>query len=335
MRDGSFGVLLLAMGGPPSCEAIEQYLYNLFSDPLMVQLPCGMLLQKPFAWCLSKVRTPKVAARYRRIGGFSPLGKITAAQAAALEQELAHRGIRAQVTVALRYWKPDTREAVQAIKMSGVRSLVAIPMYPQYCRATTGSSLQKLTRTVKELSGGKDLAVYPIKRWWNRSGYLGCMTRRLHKALDQTAHSDSVGVLFLAHSIPQKFVDQGDPYVEEVEKTVREIVRCANLPEQCPGDKPWFLAYQSRIGPFKWVGPSVEEVIPRMITQGRRSIVVVPVSFVSDHLETLYDIDIVLKDLAYQCGASQFIRVESLNDSPDFIAFLAELVIEEARLQKT
>jgi ferrochelatase len=326
MRSGFPGVLLLTMGGPPRLEDVRPFLYNLFRDPILFHFPLGRLLQTPFALLVSTLRAQKVRRRYHEIGGGSPLGEITLRQAKALEKGLESHGYYIPVAVAMRYWRPDTMQAVEEILHKNAERIIALPLYPQYSRATTGSSLHLLEAVVKEYGSG--LVVQVIRSWWNHPGYLRCMALRIQRALDRIGSDSHVGLLFLAHSLPLRFVHEGDPYVEEVEKTVQSILSIV-IEEYLGSTIPWYLAYQSRFGPIRWVGPSVEEGLKQMGAEGCRKIAVVPVSFVSDHLETLYDIDILYRRLAYRYGISAFERIEALNDAPDFIQCLTDLVIQK------
>jgi len=327
----NWGVLLLAMGGPPRCEDVGPYLLNLFSDPMIVPIPGGPAFRRLAARLLSRLRRGKAVHRYRAIGGGSPLGEITRRQARALEKALEDRGYTMPVSVAMRYWRPSAGEAVAYMARKGVDRIVALPLYPQYSTATTGSSLAALKKAVAE-GGPSRIDVLEIQSWCDHPGFVGCVATRVEKALASAGGApERVALLFVAHSLPVRLVKKGDPYVSEVERTVRGIVGLLDtaLDKRRFGLQAleWEIAYQSRVGPIAWVGPCVEEVVQRMIDKGRHSLIVAPVSFVSDHLETLYDIDVVYRDVAYRRGATHFVRVEALNDAPDFIACLADLVI--------
>lgn len=332
------GVLLLAMGGPPRCEDVGPYLLNLFSDPMIVPIPGGPALRRRAAWLLSRLRLRKAARRYRAIGGGSPLGEITQRQARALEKTLADRGHPMPVSVAMRYWRPCADEAVAHMAEKGIGSIVALPLYPQYSTATTGSSLAALKKAVAEGDAcGIDLL--EIESWCDHPGYLACVATRIERALALTEGPPGrVAILFVAHSVPVRLVKRGDPYVSEVERTVRGVVGLLDKALDTGRFRQglhWEIAYQSRLGPVAWVGPRVEDVIQRMIDKGWRSLMAVPVSFVSDHLETLYDIDVVYKNFAYRRGVTHFVRIEPLNDAPDFISCMADLVTEKIRGNKT
>ena len=330
MSHGLPGILVLTMGGPPRLEDVRPFLRNLFSDPLIFRFPLGSILQTPFALLVSSLRAGKVKRLYQQIGGGSPLGEITQRQASALEMDLSSRGYAFPVAVAMRYWKPDTLEAIERMLDRSVDRIIALPLYPQYSRATTGSSLHLLETVVK--GSGSSLSVRAIESWCSHPGYLACIAGRIEKALDQVGYGPHTALLFVAHSLPQRFVQEGDPYVQEVERTVQGTLSLLAAQATC-STIPWYLAYQSRVGPVQWVGPPVEEVLHQMIDQGHHKIVVIPVSFVSDHLETLYEIDIQYRNMASRCGASVFERIEALNDAPDFIQCLADLVIRKAQEQ--
>lgn len=318
------GVLLLNLGGPERLEDVRPFLYNLFADPEIIRLPFPWL-QKPLAWLIATLRHRRSSENYRRIGGGSPIRRITEQQAQALEQQLHQMGQLARVYVGMRYWHPFTEEALAQIERDGIDKLVILPLYPQYSISTSGSSLRLLERLRR--SGGylAQIEHTVIPYWYQRRGYIEAMVDLIQEALDALPDPDRVHLLFSAHGVPRSYVDQeGDPYQEQIEVCVALIVRALNRPNR------YTLAYQSRVGPVEWLKPYTEEVIPALAAQGVRDLLVIPISFVSEHIETLQEIDQEYRELAHQSGITHFHRVPALNTHPRFIQDLAEAVMEAA-----
>ncbi len=311
MKSGALtAVFLLNMGGPDSLDAVRPFLQNLFSDPEILRVPG--FLRGPLARWIAARRAPHSAENYRVIGGKSPLAEITLAQARALEGEL---GQGYCVHVAMRYWHPRAEEAVRAARERGAREVVALPLYPQFSRATTGSSLGDL----EEALAAQGLDALPrrvIRSWEDFPPYVEALAQCVREAL---AGLEGATVLFSAHGLPVKMVEQGDPYLDQVHATVDAVM--ARLP-----GVPHRLAFQSRAGPVRWLEPSVADELRALAAQGVRRLAVVPVSFVSDHIETLHEIDVEYGELARSLGFEAFVRSPSLNTRPAFIQALAELV---------
>jgi len=328
-RPRSIGVILLQLGGPERLEAVAPFLKNLFSDPDIIPVPGGPAVQKPLAWLISTVRAPRVRRLYAQIGGGSPLRCWTEVQARNLEAELTRRaasrlGPRApsvRVAVAMRYWHPFTEEALAAV--SGAEALLAVSLFPHYSIATTGSSLKELARL--RAANGDERPFAVLEHWYDAPSYLEALVARIRTAVDRLTPEGRAGglILWSAHGLPQKIIDRGDPYVTHIEATVAgTMARLADL------GLPHRLAYQSRTGPIKWIGPATEEVIREEATHGRRALVVVPVSFVSDHIETLYEIDLLYGDEARRLGIQEYVRMDSFNEAADLTGVLAGLVEE-------
>lgn len=311
-------LILLNMGGPDSLDAVKPFLYNLFSDRELIQLPAGALLQKPFARMIAHFRAKKVVENYRKIGGQSPLLEWTRKQAAGVAARL---GKRFQPYVIMRYWHPRAEDVLREIRAAGIDTAVVLSMYPHYTRATTGSSVNDFKRAAARVH--PELEYQIIEDWYDWPGYLDALANRITEGLESyhDLMRDEVQILFSAHALPQKFIDRGDPYQEQVETTALEVMRRV-------GNYDWSIAYQSRSGPVKWMEPGTEEVLTELAEAGHRSLLMVPVSFVSDHIETLEEIDIEYRDQATSQGIVNFCRVASLNDHGDFLDALAELVRE-------
>ncbi|KAF0220835.1 MAG: hypothetical protein FD174_832 [Geobacteraceae bacterium] len=306
-------VLLLQMGGPDSLDAVEPFLFNLFSDRDIIKIGPAFL-QPLIARFISKRRAPKVEAYYGLIGGKSPIRELTESQAKALEEKL---GSDFRCFVAMRYWKPSTIEALAAIKKEGIFRIVALSLYPHYSRATTGSSVNELKRVLAE--AGIQFEVSYLDRFYDHPLYIAALAEKIGEGLEQFHPLSQVEILFSAHSLPQSFIDQGDPYLSHIEETVRLVMeRFGNVTHH--------LAFQSRAGPVKWLEPSTEDMLKQLAAQGCKNLLVVPLSFVSDHIETLYEIDIQYSAEAWKLGYANFRRSPSLNSSPTFIECLADLV---------
>ncbi len=309
-------LILLNMGGPDSLEAVEPFLYNLFSDRELIQLPAGGLLQKPFAKLISHFRAKKVVENYRMIGGKSPLLEWTRKQAEGIAARL---GDRFRPFIIMRYWQPRAEDVLAQIKAEGIHTAVVLSMYPHYTRATTGSSVNDFRAAVAKVH--PELEYQLIEEWYDWPGYIEALANRVNEGLD-TFHDllrDDVQILFSAHALPQKFIDRGDPYQKQVEATVEATMRRV-------GYYDWSIAYQSRSGPVKWMTPGTDEMIDKFAAVGHRALMLVPVSFVSDHIETLEEIDIEYRERATSQGITHFHRSPSLNDHDDFLSAMADLV---------
>lgn len=307
---------MLNMGGPDSLAAVEPFLYNLFSDRELIQLPLGGLLQKPLARLISHFRAKKVVENYRAIGGASPLLEWTNRQAAGIAAAL---GPNWRPYVAMRYWAPRAETALGQMARDGVEEAVVLSMYPHYTGATTGSSVNDFRRAAAKVH--PTLRYRVIESWYDWPGYLFALAGRVRAGLESFHElvRDEVQIVFSAHALPQKFIDRGDPYLDQVLATVKGV-----MAEW--GERPWHLGFQSRSGPVQWMAPDTLEVMDQLGAAGHRSVLIVPISFVSDHIETLYEIDVEYRDHAQNCGIGNFARAPSLNVDPDFLRSLAELV---------
>ena len=314
------GVVLMNMGGPDSLEAVEPFLYNLFSDEDLIRLPWGTVGQRTLAHVIASRRAPKVRDLYRSIGGRSPIAELTARQARALEAALHDGGVECRCHVAMRYWRPSADDAAAALRADGVDRVLALTLYPQFSHATTGSSLKDLRRALH--AAGVTVPLEVIDRYGDDPAYLDALTETVAAGLAQfsVAERDRVPVLFSAHGLPQRYVDEGDPYEREVRATVAGVVVRLGLEDRS------YIGFQSKVGPVKWLGPSTEAVIHDLAQRGAGKLLVVPVAFVSDHIETLQEIDLLYRDIAQAAGIMDFRRAAALNDRPAFIAALAGLV---------
>ena len=310
------GVVLLNLGGPEKLEDVEPFLFNLFSDRMIIRLGPAFM-QKIIARFIARRRAPKSARAYAKIGGGSPLGRITAEQAQALAQGLSALG-SFKVSVAMRYWHPRAKEALTALHNEGVRQIIALPLYPHYSIATTGSSVDDLVKAGKSFSPAFEIAT--VDSWPVQPRYIKALAPTINKGAEFFG-SENVQVVYSAHSLPVKFIQEGDPYVEHLKKTIKAV-------ETITG-KEGKLCYQSRSGPVEWLSPSPPETLEQLAGEGCKNVLMVPISFVSDHVETLYEIDMLYRGMAEDLGM-RLERSPSLNLEPEFISALKELVMEKA-----
>jgi len=317
MPCGKLGVVLFQLGGPDSIEAIEGFLYNLFSDPMIIDFPLARLARQPLARLIASRRGKHVAHHYEAIGGKSPILEFTRAQAAALEIEL-RREFDARVVIAMRYWKPFTAEAMADLREFGAEQVVLLPLYPQYSRTTTGSSLEEWNRQTR--AAGWRPPVQFIHNYHDDPAYIGSVVEAVQDQLERFEDPRQVDLVFSAHSVPSDVIRKGDPYQRHIERSV-ELVRAA-------GGWPnrGRLCYQSKVGPSKWLRPMMRETLEELAAQGSRNVLMIPISFVSDHMETLYEIDIEHREIAERAGIGNFRMMPGLNDSPAFIGALGGLV---------
>jgi ferrochelatase len=386
-RPETIGVVLLNLGGPERVADVRPFLYNLFSDRLIIRLGPAFL-QRPIAWLIAKRRAPKSQGYYRQIGGGSPLNRITGEQCRALELELAATG-PFRVGMVMRYWHPFAPEVIPSLLARGVSKVVALTLYPHYSIATTGSSLRDLREYLAAQASGVELL--EIASWPDNEAYVQCLAERILEVLHSNlpkptsplggeagrgvgapqssrlfasasgseasgeesaqesprrsgpVHKESgaaaapppplpspasggggalvasdTEVVYSAHSLPVKFIEEGDPYVDHLRRTISAI--------EAKTGKRGHLCFQSRSGPVEWLAPSTPETLERLAREGCRRVVMVPISFVSDHVETLCEIDIQYRDLAATLGM-ELLRTRSLNTDPAFIASLKGLVV--------
>ncbi|KAG2713427.1 hypothetical protein I3760_04G176500 [Carya illinoinensis] len=325
--DDKIGVLLLNLGGPETLEDVQPFLFNLFADPDIIRLPrLFCFLQKPLAQFISVLRAPKSKEGYASIGGGSPLRRITDAQAEELRNFLWEKNVPADVYVGMRYWHPFTEEAIEQIKRDGITKLVVLPLYPQFSISTSGSSLRLLESIFREDEYLVNMQHTVIPSWYQRKGYIKAMADLIEKELINFDCPEQVMIFFSAHGVPLAYVEEaGDPYKAEMEECVdliMEELEKRKITNACT------LAYQSRVGPVEWLKPYTDETIIELGQKGVNSLLAVPISFVSEHIETLEEIDVEYKELALKSGIKTWGRVPALGCEPTFISDLADAVIE-------
>ena len=311
-------VVLFQLGGPDSLEAVEPFLFNLFSDPDIIQFPFARLARPVMARLISSHRARHVQEHYAGIGGRSPIRELTERQAAALEAEL-RPSLDARVLVAMRYWHPLCKEAVAEIANDSVRQLVLLPLYPQYSKTTTGSSLNDWTRQWAAI-GATPPPTQVVREFYNHPLYLDSVVKKINEGLSRLIHRSEVHLVFSAHGVPVSVIEGGDPYQAQIEATTRLVM------ERGAWANPHRLCYQSRVSPGRWLEPSLSQTIRDLAGAGARNLLVIPISFVSDHVETLAEINLEARALARSVAVEQFELMPALNDSPTFIRALADLV---------
>jgi len=308
-------IVLMNLGGPDSLDAVRPFLFNLFSDPAIFRLP------QPFRSGLAALvarRRARVAAEiYRHMGGGSPLLANTEAQADALHAALG-RPADMRVFIAMRYWHPFTVQAVSDAQEWGADEVLLLPLYPQFSTTTTASSVRAWRDAARYL--GFDAPVRSVCCYPAEAGFIAAMAALIAPALDQTARHGRPRLLLSAHGLPEKVVRAGDPYQWQCERTAAALVEALGRP-----DLDWAVCYQSRVGPMKWIGPSTDAEI-RRAGAGRVPVVVAPIAFVSEHSETLVEIEIEYRKLAADVGVPDFVRVPTVGTHPAFIEGLARLV---------
>lgn len=310
-------VILYNLGGPDRPQDVQPFLFNLFNDPMIIGAPA------PIRWALAKLiskrRAPIAREIYAHIGGGSPLLANTRAQAEALEAALnAGGGETFECHVAMRYWHPMCDAVMDAVIATKPDRIILLPLYPQFSTTTVGSMMR-----VWEIAARKrrlDIPVTALCCYPTHPGFVEAVAERLETALTAASTpSEGQRILFSAHGLPKQIVDGGDPYQWQVEQTAAAVIA------KLGGERDWLCCYQSRVGPLEWIGPSTEDEIARAGADGKAA-VVVPIAFVSEHSETLVELDIEYRELADKAGVPEYIRVPTVDTTPSFIAGLAELV---------
>lgn len=330
-------VVLLNLGGPDSLDAVRPFLFNLFADPDIFKLPLARLTQKPFAALVSRRRAPEAAKGYAAIGGKSPLLENTLAQAQALQRALAAvettqaplavdaagagavrasaSNARADVYVCMRYWHPMAAQVVAELKRKEYPHVVLLPLYPQYSRTTTGSSYNDFMRAcwAQDYRPRVDL----VREWYDEPAYQQGIAETLRSELAQLPdpRPEKTELLLSAHGLPRKVVDAGDPYEQQIEATAQSVRARLGWPHVT-------LCYQSRVGPLEWLRPYTDDVIREKGRAGAKQMLVYPIAFVSDHVETLYELGITYAELARECGIAHYRVVPALNAHPRLIEAL-------------
>ncbi|MHB1142037.1 MAG: ferrochelatase [Sulfuricaulis sp.] len=315
-------VVLCNLGGPDSLAAVRPFLFNLFSDPDIFRLPLGWLTQRPFASLIAWRRAPEAAHGYAAIGGKSPILEYTCAQAQALQEALAGSGAF-DVHVCMRYWHPLTDEVVAMLKQKNYARVILLPLYPQYSITTTGSAYNEFQRQCRRQNYQPTVTL--VRQWYDQPDYQAAIVDTLRAELKKFPDPDPahIELLFSAHGLPQKIVDGGDPYERQIRATFDAVRAQLGWPNT-------MLCYQSRVGPLEWLRPYIQDVIRDKAAAGVKQMLVYPIAFVSDHVETLFELGITYAELARAQGITHYRVAPALNSHPRFIAALKSLVLNAA-----
>jgi len=318
------GVVLLNLGGPDSLDAVEPFLYNLFSDPDIIDFPLSFLFRKRLAKIISTRRAPMVREQYKKIGGKSPLKDHTLRQAALLEERLNEK-IPAKVYAAMRYWKPSTEETLDAIEKDSIRKVILLPLYPQFSKATTTSSAKEWEKQLELRGNGTRIETTLVESYYDFEPYIQALVERINQGTERfpPERRGDIHLVFSAHGTPMKLVREGDPYSGHIKKTMEAVMRHGDFKNDHS------LCYQSKVGPMKWLTPSTPDTVKELAARGVKNMLIIPVAFTSDHLETLFELGIEYRRVAKEAGVEQYEVIEGLNDSPMFIEALAQLVFEK------
>jgi len=326
------GVVLFNLGGPLSIDDIEEFLFNLFMDPYIIEIPLRGFPRRALARFIARRRAGKTAHYYEVMGGKSPQYELTMKQASALEKRLnehfcaggtAATGGDVKVYVGMRYFKPTIKDVYGTLLKDGIQNVILLPLYPHYSRTTTLSSFAEWNSVAKNLNGR--MKVLQIESYHDYPLYIDAVAQRIGEALSRflSGIRSTVHILFSAHGVPERVIMRGDPYQRQIMETVNLVSEEYSNPHS--------LAYQSRVGPVKWLGPATLDEIKRLAVNGVKNLLVVPISFVSEHSETLYEVDHLFRREAKQAGIEHFEMMPALNDSPKFIEALSQLVIDKVK----
>jgi len=313
-----YGIILAYMGGPENRKEVRPFLANLFNDPHIISIP------QPIRFFVSRMiaysRAGTAAEHYEEIGGGSPLKKFTSIQAEKLSEKLNGRGFDCTIRTGYSYSHPFIKEAMASFKDEPVDKIIAIPLYPQYSITTFGSIADDFRAAAKKYKLEDKLDL--VQAYYDNDLHIRASVDLLEKALEKINLDEDYRVIFTAHSLPQSVIDKGDPYKKQIEKTMELILQKVNI-------RDYVLSFQSKIGPVKWVQPSTVETIRKAGSEGIKQLVVMPIGFTCDHVETLHELDIELAEMARDGGVEHFVRAGVFNDHPQFIELLSDLVINK------
>lgn len=321
------GIVLLNLGGPKKSEDVQPFLYNLFMDPAIIDIPLKGLTRHLLCKLISSLRAKKVAEDYKRIDpkGGSPINPLTEAQSADLERSLNERfgapnGVRFSTYIAMRYWHPFSEETAEAMKRDGVTKVVLLPLYPHYSKTTTGASLVFW----KALEEAGEIPTWPttyVQEYATHPRYLKAISERIDEGLASFPEDvrKDVRLLFSAHGTPLKeMTERKDPYCCLVHSTVEQLMARRGH------DRPFDVAFQSKVGPAQWLTPSTPDKLKELGEGGHKAVLVIPIAFVTDHIETAYELDVEVREEAKEFGIEHYAVTGGLNSHPEFIAALAE-----------
>jgi len=311
-------IILFNLGGPDKIENVEPFLFNLFNDPAILNLPT--FLRYPLAKLISNRRAPVAKKIYEELGGASPILKLTKEQSDALEKKINQDQEidEYKCFIVMRCWHPRAEQVIKEVQFFNPEEVILMPLYPQYSAATSGSSIKEWKDVCKKNQykvKTSTICCYPTDQ-----NFVKAHTKEILKKIKDLKNFK---LIFSAHGLPEKNIKKGDPYQWQVEQSVKKIVEELNIE-----NLDWILSYQSRVGPLKWIGPSTEDIIIKNSKIGKH-IVLVPIAFVSEHSETLVELDIEYKELADVNGCKNYTRVPALGTNEDFIKTMSDLIIKK------
>ncbi|MCB2204793.1 ferrochelatase [bacterium] len=326
----NLGVILLNMGGPTSLESVRPFLENLFLDREIISFGPMEFARKPLARFIAKRRAEVVKKNYEMIGGKSPIAELSQQQALALEERLkSHYGdrTRVRVKVGFSYWHPFIEEAMQSLQQDGYDRVFLMPLYPHYSKTTTGSCF-KTWRDLHRAQGNRAFKVQSVKAYPTHDAFIRALNRRIDEGIARFPADRRSGVtlLFSAHGTPVSLVEEGDPYSHQIRETMEEVM------QRRDDGLPYHLSFQSKVGPAKWLTPDTVEKTKELAAAGVRDLLVVPIAFVTDHIETLHELGIDLREDAMQAGIEHFEIMPALNDADEYIEALSSQII--TRMQR-
>ena len=315
-------VILMNLGAPESLDDVKPFLLNLFNDPDIIDLPMGKIFRPLLAKRITKKRLPESMAIYKKIGGGSPLRELSQKQADALELDLNEDG-NFKVYIAMRYWNPFTEIAVDNLIEEEIKKVILLPLYPQYSITSTGSSLHEFERVLKRKKDA-DVEFRLIHDYHDYQSYINALAEKIHEGTEKFngVVEEDLHLLFSAHGVPLSVIEKGDPYEKQVRKTVDLVMT------KLENKYHHSISFQSRVTKVEWLGPATDKIIPELGENGVKNLLVIPVAFVNDHSETLFELDIFNRDLAIKAGIKQYEVMPALNDSPKFISAMKELVLQ-------
>jgi ferrochelatase len=311
-------IILFNLGGPDKIENVKPFLFNLFNDPAILNLPT--FLRYPLAKLISNRRAPTAKKIYAELGGSSPILKLTREQSTALEIKLNQTQTEDEYKcfIVMRCWNPRAKDVIEDVQLYNPDEVVLMPLYPQYSAATSGSSIKEWKDICKK--NNYNIKTSTICCYPTDINFIKAHKKEIIKKIKDLKNFK---LIFSAHGLPEKNIKKGDPYQWQVEQSVKKIVESIN-----DENLDWILSYQSRVGPLKWIGPSTEDIIIENSKMGKH-IVLVPIAFVSEHSETLVELDIEYKEIADANGCKNYTRVPALGINEDFIKAMTELIIKK------
>ncbi|SCA56345.1 Ferrochelatase [Candidatus Terasakiella magnetica] len=320
-------IVLFNLGGPDSVEAIEPFLFNLFNDKAIIGAP------QPIRWMLARYisskRAPVAAEIYDHLGGKSPLLKLTKDQGEALKTSVAKEmgeAVEVETFISMRYWYPMSEDCAAKVKEYEPDHIVLLPLYPQFSTTTSESSINEWHHAAKK--AGISAKTTTVCCYPTNEGFISAVTDNLRSQIEEATYMGKPRILFSAHGLPKKIIEKGDPYQWQVEQSALAVVEKLNMP-----NLDWWVTYQSRVGPLEWIGPNTEDEIIRA-GQEKRPLIIVPIAFVSEHSETLVELDIEYKELALSQGVPLYLRSPAVATHPFFIDGLRDLVINHISIEK-